>query len=396
MKKASKPRARRATRSRKASTSKKPKRTAKAGRKKQSIFRQRQQGEKRGVGQAETAGWSGRESVSQKVPMKKRATYDLPDFSADWEMPRETASTAEVTARFYYEFARESETILSLTEALCHFTRGEILSGELRGLSYPGEPLRYLHAHCASIAGALMPRINLREKSWNQLEPQQRESLIRAFSNQPAFREQHEWELASFIDARLYPKKPPVGTTQPDIYPQWFGSSRLYCWSGVEYVAILIDWNQGPQAVKAAMQQWFQRHKHELLRLKAEGKLPGYKHNSYRFHLRDETGAKNPRRKYLTALRGLGAMRLLSSHSLTEAIWISRGSGRKGGSLFYGKFDAKRPTGHGAWKKGIDNARKTFQELFYPQDDYSLHLRRSDGLPDLEEPISYQRYCKRG
>ena len=59
--------------------------------------------------------------------------------------------------------------------------------------------------------------------------------------------------------------------------------------------AILIDWNQGPQAVKAAMQQWFQRHKHELLRLKAEGKLPGYKHNSYRFHLRDETGAHGVR-----------------------------------------------------------------------------------------------------
>jgi hypothetical protein len=240
-----------------------------------------------------------------------------------------------------------------------------------------------------------MPRINLREKSWNHLEPQQRESLIRAFSNQPAFREQHEWELANFIDERLHPRKPPVGTTQPGIYPRWFGSSLLYL-SGVELVAIWIDWSQGPQAVNAAMQQWFQRHKHELLRLKAERKLPGYKHDSYRFRPRDETGAKNPRRKYLTALHGLGAMRLLSSHSLTEAIRISRGSGRKGGSLFYGEFDAKRPTGHGAWKKGIDNARKTFQELFYPQDDYSLHLRRSDGLPDLEEPISYQRYCKRG
>jgi hypothetical protein len=56
MKKASKPRARfatRATRSRKASTSKKPKRTAKGGRKKQSISGQRQQREKEGA-RAET------------------------------------------------------------------------------------------------------------------------------------------------------------------------------------------------------------------------------------------------------------------------------------------------------------------------------------------------------
>src|SRR5439155_21963961 len=128
----------------------------------------------------------------------------------------------------------------------------------------------------------------------------------------------------SFIDARLYPKKPPVGTTQPDIYPQWFDSSQLY-WSGVEYVAILIDWNQGPQAVKAEMQQWFQRHKRGLLRLKSEGKLPGYKQGSNMFRLPDLTGAKNPRRKYLTALHGLGAMRLLGSHILLEAIAITKG-----------------------------------------------------------------------
>jgi hypothetical protein len=201
-----------------------------------------------------------------------------------------------------------------------------------------------------------MPRINLREVNWNDLEPQQRKSLIDAFSNQPAFREQHEWELANFIDERLDSRKPRDGI-QPDIYPQWFGSSLLY-WSGVELVAIWMDWTQGPQAIKAAMEQWFQRHKHELLRLKAEGKLPGYKHDSYRFRPRDETGAKNPRRKYLTALRGLGAMRLLGGHTLAEAIKITKGS------LFASDIRSRS-----AWNVGVKAARQKFQESFYSQNE---------------------------
>jgi hypothetical protein len=269
------------------------KRTARGGQTKESIFGQRQQCKKKVTGEAETPAPVPNIPRSQSSH-EKAAIDSLPDFSADWQMPAKTASTVEVEACFFYEFARESETILSLTETLRHFTRGEILSGELRGVSHPGVPLRYLHPYCASIAGALMPRINLREVNWNDLEPQQRKSLIDAFSNQPAFREQHEWELANFIDERLDSRKPRDGI-QPDIYPQWFGSSLLY-WSGVELVAIWMDWTQGPQAIKAAMEQWFQRHKHELLRLKAEGKLPGYKHDSYRFRPRDETGAKNPRR----------------------------------------------------------------------------------------------------
>ena len=120
-------------------------------------------------------------SASHKI-CEKALIHDLPAFSADWQMPAKTALTAEVEAHFYYEFARESETILCLPEKLCHFTRRETASDELRGPSYPGEPLRCLHAHCASIAGALMPRINLRDVSWNHLKPEQYESLIGAFS----------------------------------------------------------------------------------------------------------------------------------------------------------------------------------------------------------------------
>src|SRR5262249_11659795 len=152
----------------------------------------------------------------------------------------------------------------------------------------------------------------------------------------------------------------------------------------------------GPQAVKKAMEQWFVRHKRELLRLKAKGELPGYKHGLYSFRLRDETGRKNPRRKYMDALRGLGAMRLLGTYTLVEAIRITQDPAKKR-SLFWGFIDpdTEQPLGRSAWNRSIKKAQQTFQELFYRQDDYSLHLRRSEGLPEIEEPISYQRYCSR-
>jgi hypothetical protein len=359
-----------------------PKRTAKRG-KKESIFGQRQQCEKKVTGGAETPAPIPNIPRSQSSH-QKAAIDSLPDFSADWQMPAETASTAEVEARFFYEFARESQTVLTLTESLRHFSASEILRASRSTLCYPGAALGDLHPYLLwRIALALMPRINLRDVSWNHLEPEQQESLIDAFSEPSAFREQHEWELANFIDERLNPRKPPVGTTQPDIYPQWLGSSLLY-WSGVEYVAIVINWNQGPQAVKAAMQQWFQQHKRGLLRLKSGGKLPGYKHNSYMFRLPDLTGAKTPRRKYLTALRGLGAMRLLGSHTLAEAIEMTEGS------LF-----ARDMRSRSAWNVGVKGARQKFQELFYRQDEYSLRLRHHNGLPKIEEPISYQRFSSR-
>src|SRR5262249_10275334 len=179
----------------------------------------------------------------------------------------------------------------------------------------------------------------------------------------------------------------PLGGTGP----WWYGSSRLF-WAGVEQVAIRIDWSQGPQAVRAAMEQWFQGHKREFARLKSEGKLPDEGHM---FFVRADTGAKAPRKKYIAALRGLGAMRLLGSHTLVEAIRITEGSGRKGDSLYYGFLLGGQPAGRSAWKRGIENARKTFQELFYPQDEDSLLMRRRCGLPEMEEPISYQRYCLR-
>ena len=56
-------------------------------------------------------------------PMKKdvvkpdnHSERDLPDYSSDWQLPEASASSAEIEARFYYEFARESQTILRLTE----------------------------------------------------------------------------------------------------------------------------------------------------------------------------------------------------------------------------------------------------------------------------------------
>ena len=331
-------------------------------------------------------------SAARKFSVKNRrlesvdcTEADLPDYSADWRLPK-AASKAEIEARFYYEFARESEAILRLTKSVSHFTRREILAGQLRGPSYPGEGLSILHPRCEGVVFALLPGINLREVSWSHLEPDQRESLINAFSPMPAFRPLPDHMLTEFGREIISPTKP-----DSDVSARWCGSSRLF-YNGIEQAGILIDWSWGPQAVEESIRKWFVQHKRDLARLKSEGKL--YKGGFY-FRLPDQTGAASPRKKQVAALRGLGAMRLLGTHSLTKAIEISRGSGRKGGSLFYGEFDAKRPAGYGAWKKGIDNARKTFQELFYPQDDYSLHLRRSHGLPDLEEPISYRRYCKK-
>jgi hypothetical protein len=323
---------------------------------------------------------------------------DLPDYSADWQLPEATASNAEIEARFYYEFARKSQAVLSLTETLCHFTRREILRAQYRTLSYPGHALNYLHPYCFQIVYALIPAINLREVSWNQLEREQKESLIREFSRrQQAFRRLNYFELIDFADfaTRAYcwahPTEPnytglladPDAKPPGGIGPWWYCSSRL-SWDGVEQIAIRIDWNQGPQAVKAAMEQWFLRHKRGLLRLKAEGKLPGHKRRSYMFHLRDETGAKTPRRNYIAALRALGAMRLLGSHTLTDAVAHAKGS-------LYSKDIRSRS----AWNVGVKGARQKFQELFYPQDEWSLRVRHHNGLPEIEEPISYQRLLSR-
>src|SRR5437660_12809172 len=93
------------------------KRTAKGEQKKQSISGQRQRREKKGAGGAETGAAASSIPVSQ-ISHEKRVIYDLLDFSTDWQMPARAASTAEVEAHFYYEFARESETIVSLTETL--------------------------------------------------------------------------------------------------------------------------------------------------------------------------------------------------------------------------------------------------------------------------------------
>jgi hypothetical protein len=240
---------------------------------------------------------------------------------------------------------------------------------------------------------ALVPRINLREIGWIQLESEQRQNLIYAFSQrEAAFRRLDKWELIEFAQEAIRPSEP---TYEPsivdpvlrrkvaDFSTRWHAGSRLYHF-GTEENAIRIEWSQGPQAVKAAMEKWFQQHKRGLARLKREGKLPGAEYGSHMYHLRDETGAKNPRRKYMSALRGLGAMRLLGSHTLREAIEITKGS-----------LYSSDPRSRSAWNKGITQARQTFQELFYPQYEYWLRIRRLHGLPEIEEPISYQRLLLR-
>jgi hypothetical protein len=306
------------------------------------------------------------------------AEVDLPDFSADWKLPEARASNAEIEARFYYEFARESETISRLTKTLCNFTRGEILTGRLRSLSSPGERLFILHPRCEGFALTLVPTIDLREIGWNKLRPDERRSLIDGFSGVPAFRPLPDHMLIDFAREIIDPSKP-----QSDLWPRWCGSSRLF-YGGIEQAAFLIDWSRGPQAVKAGIKKWFVLRKRELGRLKSEGKLPK---DGFYFRLKEETGAKNPKKKYRTALRELGAMRLLGTYHLIDAIRITKNA-LEGTALFSEHHKS-------AWNVGVRAARQTFQELFYPQDEFSLRMRRHYGLPKLEEPISYRRFCLR-
>jgi hypothetical protein len=249
-------------------------------------------------------------SAARKFSVKKRrlesldrAGADLPDYSADWWLLEgaEDASSAEIEARFFYGFARESETILRLTE-------------KLRQEQQPLERLFYLCFQCFKIVQALVPGnvlgsvktrrlLNLREIGWNALKPRQREAIISEFSPKGvAFRQLGDQESFCFDPAKN------CGIACDDrgcAIASWSGSS-CFLWDGIERLPVAIDWSQGSQAVEAAMKKWFRRHKRDLLHLKSEGKIAI---GGGRFHLRDETGAKTPRRKYLAALRGLGAMR---------------------------------------------------------------------------------------
>jgi hypothetical protein len=354
-----------------------PRRKVKGSQKKQSISGQQQRREKEGEG-AETGAGVSNEHESKIFPTKKRTlTFNLnavsdsrqclPDYSADWRPPERSAPNAEIEARFYYEFARESEIFSILVE-------------KLHEREMAARLLYDHHLHFPYVRLAIqMPGINLRAISWNKLEPKQKEGVINALCpDRPAFREFEDQESFSFDPARdhglayyyRFGGKFPICL--------WSGSSRLD-WDGTEKIPIKIDWSQGSQAVEAALKKWFHRHKEELLRLKSEGKFPMWGES---FQLRDETGAKNPKRKYLTALRGLGAMRLLSNCPLAEAIRITRDV------MGYPLFSDNRS----AWNRGIENARQAFQKLFYPRDTKLSRRRRSYGLPKTEEPVSYRRY----
>ena len=172
------------------------------------------------------------------------AKADLPDYSADWQLPGPKASNAEIVARFYYEFARESQTILMLTERLCHFSRGEILRAQLQALNYPGSPLEVLHPMCAGIMYALTPAINLREVSWNQLEPEQKRILTNESALGGDFRQLDFRELFNFAHELIYPTERKSTTPEyENIRPRWYRSSRLY-YGGIEEVpaAVLSLW----------------------------------------------------------------------------------------------------------------------------------------------------------
>ncbi len=72
-------------------------------------------------------------------------------------------------------------------------------------------------------------------------------------------------------------------------------------------------------------------------------------------------------------------MRLLGSHTLAEAIEIAKGV------LFASDIHSRS-----GWNVGVKAARQKFQESFYPQDEYSLRLRRHKGLPSRQTATATQ------
>ncbi len=316
-------------------------------------------------------------------------SLELPDYGNDWRIYDKSESRAELEARFFYEFARESKTIITLTRKLSHLSRGEILRGTSRGVLKSVDGLNVLHPCLFGIVLALVPDCDLQWVGWQALEAEQKAALIKMFEAGNAFRPLDKLELLHFQNELTSRHKPPLS----EHAPKWDGSS-LFRWGGVEESVFRIDWSLGPQAVADAVEQWFQKRKRELPEFASTGILPGKAHVArHNFKTRDEQGARSPTQKRSVALRGLAAMRLLGKHSLAEAIEISK---RETGKATYADFidpDTRRPSGRTAWKNGIEKAQLAFRELFFQQDEVSVRFRRIEKVPEREEPISYQRYC---
>ncbi len=358
-----------------------PKQPAKGGGK-QSFSRHGQSRGKEVAGPKRRAG--ARKLPVAESPREIAAITSLPDFSADWRMPAETASTAEIVAHFSYEFARESQTVLALTKRLSHLSGGEIRRGTRLALLKPLNGLQALKAHFPWLAMGRVP--DLERMSWQTWQSAKQEPLP---PSQEAFRGLDADELWAFQNELVRGHKP----SHSENDSKWYRGSWFNC-CGVEEAILRIDWKQGPQAVERAMKRWFLKRKGELPELARRGVLPGKPQMAaWYFKTKDEEGAKSPKQKCLVALRGLAAMRLLGRHTLKEAIELTR---RETGESLYAGFidpDTKQPTGRSAWNRGIAKARQVFQELFYSQDEVSLRFRKIEGLPETEEPISYQRYC---
>lgn len=316
----------------------------------------------------------------------------FPSYADDWQIYDATESDAELEARFYYEFARESQTALRVVKSLCHFTPAEIMRGQRGHLWKPVCQLDALHPSLDPLAMALLPDFDLERVSWHALAKDKKESAIRVFAPlEEAFRPLDELELADFHTGAFRRQD----SRRSDRAPRWLGSSRFHG-HGVEEAAFRIDWSAGPQAVQAAMKRWFVNRKHEIREFARDGRLPG-KPSMVRhyFAAKDKEGAKHPRQKQARALRGLAAMRLLSNRTLKEAIELTKRVTRE--TTYAGSIDPNthKPKGRSAWNRGIEAARQTFRDLFFAPDELSVEWRRIEGLPESEEPISYRQYLAR-
>ncbi len=96
-----------------------------------------------------------RSQMLQSAKAKNETALPSLDYSNDWHLWDASLSKspfAEIEARFYYEFARESPTILRLAGQLCHFSWGELVRGGRLALCRLRSALAILHPSCATIA----------------------------------------------------------------------------------------------------------------------------------------------------------------------------------------------------------------------------------------------------
>jgi hypothetical protein len=224
----------------------------------------------------------------------------------------------ELGGCFYYEFARESKTILALA---CT----PVGSG---GPPPAWRKFFKINAKAAGIVWNLTldkPGFDFARMSWFDLSKSDRKKAAVMAGDGPAF---YEHPRSQVPPAELWPEGPSA--------------------AGHDLVPIIINWNMGLRKVIKDATYWLTRNRPKGAPL---GNPKKGRHGHIESYWRD-------------ALRRLGALRLLSKHPLKQAIEISKGY-YKGDSIYCGFIDGSgRPIGQTAWDNATKGAVKIFQDTF--------------------------------